>query len=281
MKLGFLYTLIREEEKLILDELRKSDAEIIKIDDKSSKIKFDQDTINQYKSLDLVLIRSMSLRNALVWSKFFETIGIKTINSHDCLKTCGDKYLTSLRLIQNNLPTPKTGVALDEKSAIELMEEIGFPCVIKPVTGSWGRMISKINDIDSANAILEHKKHLGSTNHNIYYIQEYINKPGRDIRTIVIGNNVVGGIYRNSQNWKTNTATGATTTLCTLSKEIIELSLKASNAVGGDIVSIDILESKDGLLINEVNGVTEFRKSLKTYNVNIPKLVVNYSLKMH
>ncbi|MBT3464273.1 lysine biosynthesis protein LysX [archaeon] len=278
MNVGFLYTLIREEEKLILNELRKTNENIIKIDDKSNKIKFDKKTINEYKNLDVVLIRSISLRNALVWSKFFETIGVKTINSYDCIKTCGDKYLTSLKLIEHDIPTPKTGVALDEKSAIELMKEIGFPCVIKPVTGSWGRMISKINDVDSAKAILEHKKHLGSTHHNIYYIQEYIKKPGRDIRTIVIGDKVIGAIFRNSDDWKTNTATGATTTLCNLNQEIIELSINAKRAVNGDIVSIDLLESDNGILVNEVNGVTEFRKSLKTYGIDIPKLMVDYIL---
>lgn len=276
MKIGVLYTVLRTEEKLIINELMSRGIDVVKIDDKMSKIRLGK---NDFNDLDLVLIRSMSLTHALLWSKFFESVGIKTINSYNTLNTCGNKYLTTLKLTENNIPTPKGAVTFDNNSALELIEEIGFPCVLKPVASSGGRLISKINDKESAQAIIEHKDFLSSPYKSVYYIQEYIDKPGRDIRTIVVGGEVIGAIYRKSDNWKTNTALNALPVKCSLTKEIEELSLKAAQAVGGGIVSVDIFESGKDLLVNELNGVTEFRKSLEAYNVNIPKKIVDYVIK--
>lgn len=276
MRIGLLYTLLRKEEKLIIKELKSRGIYVVKIDDKISKIRLGE---NEFKKLDFVLIRSMSLTHALFWSRFFESVGIKTINSYNTLNICGNKYLTNLKLTENNIPAPKGAITFDSDSALEIMEEFGFPCVLKPVVGSWGSLISKINDKESAQAILEHKQFLNSPYKNVYYIQEFINKPGRDIRTLVVGENVMGAIYRASDNWKTNTTLNALPLKCPLTKEIEELSLKAAKAVEGDIVSVDIFESGKKLLVNEVNGVAEFRRSLEAYNVDIPKKIADYVTK--
>lgn len=276
MRIGLLYTLLRKEEKLIIKELKSRGIYVVKIDDKISKIRLGE---NEFKKLDFVLIRSMSLTHALFWSRFFESVGIKTINSYNTLNICGNKYLTNLKLTENNIPAPKGAITFDSDSALEIMEEFGFPCVLKPVVGSWGSLISKINDKESAQAILEHKQFLNSPYKNVYYIQEFINKPGRDIRTLVVGENVMGAIYRASDNWKTNTTLNALPLKCPLTKEIEELSLKAAKAIEGDIVSVDIFESGKKLLVNEVNGVAEFRRSLEAYNVDIPKKIADYVTK--
>jgi len=277
MRIGLLYTVLRKEEKLIAKAFEKLGVEVVKIDDKASKMRLGK---NDFSGLDCVLVRSISLTHALFWSSFFESLRIKTVNTYDALNTCGNKYLTALRLRKDGIPTPKDVMAFDSSSAMELMEELGFPCVLKPVTGSWGRMISKINDREAAQAILEHRPFLNTPYKSAYYIQEYISKPGRDIRTLVVGEKVAGAVYRTSSDWKTNTALGAVAAKCPVTDDIRDLSLKAARAVGGDIVSIDIFESGKSLLVNEVNGVTEFGKSLEAYGVDIPKEIAKHTVKV-
>src|SRR3989344_1931297 len=153
---------------------------------------------------------------------------------------------------------------------------MGYPVVLKPAVGSWGRLLSKINDRDSAEAILEHKTVLGSYHHSIFYIQKYVEKNGRDIRSFVVGDECIAAIYRNSPHWITNTAQGGKATNCPVTDEIRKLSLKAAKAVGGGIVALDLFETEKGLVVNEINYTMEFRNSITTTGVNIPKLMVDY-----
>ena len=171
-------------------------------------------------------------------------------------------------------------VAFTEESAIEAIEEMGYPVVLKPAVGSWGRLISKINDRDAAESILEHKTVLGSYHHSIFYIQKYVEKSGRDIRSFVVGDKCIAAIYRTSPHWITNTARGGVATNCVVTDEIADLSVRAAKAVGGGIVAIDIFETPEGLQVNEVNYTMEFKNSITTTGVNIPKHVVDYVLQI-
>ena len=148
--------------------------------------------------------------------------------------------------------------------------------VLKPAVGSWGRLLSKINDRDAAETVLEHKTVLGSYHHSIFYIQQYIEKQGRDIRSFVVGDDCIAAIYRSSDHWITNTARGAVASKCEITAEIAEISLAAAKAVGGGIVAVDLFESDAGLLVNEVNYTMEFRNSIDTTGVDIPQVVANY-----
>ena len=146
--------------------------------------------------------------------------------------------------------------------------------------GSWGRLLSKINDREAAEAILEHKEVLGSYHHSIFYIQEYIPKAGRDIRSFVVGDETICAIYRYSSHWITNTARGGKAENCPVTDELNRLSLDAAKAVGGGIVAIDLFESDRGMLVNEVNYTMEFRNSIDTTGVNIPAKVIDYVLQV-
>ena len=152
--------------------------------------------------------------------------------------------------------------------------------MIKPTTGSWGRLISKINDRDAAEAILEHKQILGSYHHSIFYIQEYIEKNGKDIRSFVVGDQCIAAIYRHAEHWITNTARGGRSANCPIDKELFEISVRASNACGGGVVAIDVFETDQGYSINEVNYTMEFRNSIDVTGVNIPAKVVDYVLEV-
>ncbi len=277
MRIGFLHSLIRKDEKFLIEEFRKRPGvELKMIDDRELTFNIGKDHFN----LDVVLERAINHSRALHALMLFETAGVPCVNQSQVALTCGDKLLTSRALARDGVPQPEVRIAFTEKSAIKTIEEMGYPVVIKPAVGSWGRLISKINDRDAAEAILEHKTILGSYHHSIFYIQKYVEKHGRDIRSFVVGDECIAAIYRSSEHWITNTARGGKATNCPVTPEIAEISLKAARAVGGGVVAIDLFETEDGLLVNEVNYTMEFKNSIDTTGVNIPAKIVDYVLQV-
>ena len=272
IRVGFLYTRLRAEEKYLLEELEKqSDVEVVRINDGDTF--FD---INQLpEQIDVLFERSISYSRGLYISRIFEAHGIPVVNSSAVAERCGDKYITSQILAKNGIPTPRVMMAFDEESALRAIEAMGYPCVLKPVVGSWGRLLAKVENREMAEALIEHKATLG-VNHQVFYVQEYINKPGRDIRTFVVGEETICAIYRDSPHWITNTARGASASNCPVSDELHALSQAAAKAVGGGVVAIDLFESDRGLLVNEVNYTMEFRNSIDTTGVDISGRIVDY-----
>jgi [lysine-biosynthesis-protein LysW]--L-2-aminoadipate ligase len=183
-----------------------------------------------------------------------------------------------MRLIRDGVPSPRTRVAFTPESALAAIEELGYPVVLKPLIGSWGRLISKVNDREAAEAVVEHKDVLGNYLHSIYYVQEYIQKPGRDIRAFVVGGETICAIYRYAEHWITNTARGGRAENCPVTPELNDICVKAAKAVGGGVLAIDVLERDGELLINEVNYTMEFRNSIDTTGVNIPARMIDYVL---
>jgi [lysine-biosynthesis-protein LysW]--L-2-aminoadipate ligase len=272
MKLGFLYSIIRLDEKMLLKEIRNRDIDLQKIDDRVCQFEIE----NNGWDMDVILERSVSHSRALHSLEFFDLYGIPSVNTHDVARICGNKATTSLALARKGVPIPTTIVAFTPEMALEAMEKIGYPVVLKPVTGSWGRLLSKINDREAAETILEHKVILGDYHHSIFYVQEYIDKPGRDIRTFVVGDETVAAIYRSSEHWITNTAKGGKVSACEITDELNDLSLRASEAVGRGVLAIDIFETSEGPLVNEVNYTMEFRNSVGPSGVDIPAKVIDY-----
>ncbi len=277
MKLGVLYSRVRVEEKWIFENLDRRGVNYEKIDDR--KISFKLADPGAWQDYDVVLERSLSYKNGLYATQVLNAWGIPTVNMAHVAATCGDKLVTSAALQTAGIPQPQVWVAFTAEAAIEIMEEIGYPVVLKPVIGSWGRLLAKINDRDAAEAVLEHKEILGSFQHSVFYIQEYIRKPGRDIRSFVIGDRTVCAIYRSSEHWITNTARGGQAEVCPVTPEINDISVRAANAVGGGVVAIDLLEDPDrGLLVNEVNHTMEFHSTVPLTGVDIPGMIVDYAL---
>ncbi|MFH1848984.1 MAG: lysine biosynthesis protein LysX [archaeon] len=272
MKIGMLRSIIRTEEKLLLDEAKRMNLKVTGIDDRESSFSLDNFDLD----FDVILERSVSHSRALYSLKLFNEHGIPTVNTYDVANTCGSKYLTNLALIRKGIPTPRAFIAFTPESALAAIEKLGYPCVLKPDTGSWARLLSKVNDRDAAESILEHKRTLGSYHHSIFYIQEYVEKPQRDIRSFVVGDRTICAIYRSSDHWITNTARGGRASNCPVTDEINELSLRAAEAVGGGAVAIDLFETDKGIKVNEVNYTMEFRNSIDTTGVNIPKKIMEY-----
>ena len=272
MNVGFLHSVIRFEEKKLLEAFRaKQGVNIIMLDDR--KLVFDLEDV---PPIDVAFERCVSHSRAVYSLQFLEMAGVLCVNRAEVARVCGDKIETSIRLAQHDIPQPQLRVAYTEESALEAIEELGYPVVLKPAIGSWGRLLSKINDRSAAETVLEHKRLLGSYQHSIFYIQEYVEKRGRDIRTFVVGDECIAGIYRESTHWITNTARGAVAANCPITDEIAELSLAAADAVGGGILAIDLLESDRGMLVNEVNYTMEFRNSIEPTGVDIPARMVDF-----
>jgi [lysine-biosynthesis-protein LysW]---L-2-aminoadipate ligase len=277
MRVGFLHSIIRKEEKLLIDEFRsRPGVEVESIDDREQVFNLHK---NRY-DLDVVIERCVNHSRAIHSIKVFEDFGIPTVNSYHVAEVCGSKFLTTQAIIKAGIRTPRCYLAFTPESALAAMDELSYPCVIKPNTGSWGRLISKVNDRDAAEAILEHKEILGSYHHSIFYIQEYVEKRGRDIRSFVVGEDCICAIYRHSEHWITNTARGGRATNCPVTDELRDISVQAAKAVGGGVVAIDVFETPEGLSINEVNYTMEFRNSIDTTGVNIPAKVVDYVLEV-
>lgn len=275
MRVGVLCSRVRVEEKLLFEAMRQKGIEYEKIDDREVVFQLnDKDTAAF--DYDVILERSVNHSRALYALQIFNDWGLKTVNTADVARICGDKFITSQTLVMHGVPTPRTALAFTPESALEAIERMGYPVVLKPCVGSWGRLISKINDRQAAEAILEHKQILGSYHHSIYYIQEYVNKPGRDIRSFVVGDETIAAIYRTAEHWITNTATGGKASNCPVTPEVDALSRAASQAVGGGLVAVDLMESDHGMQVIEVNYTMEFRNSIHTTGVDIPSKMIDY-----
>ncbi|MFN8433689.1 MAG: lysine biosynthesis protein LysX [Anaerolineales bacterium] len=273
-KVGFLYTRLRAEEKYLLDELEKRpNVEVVRINDGDHFF----DIANVPEKVDVLFERSVSYSRGLYISKIYEANGVTVVNSPQVAERCGDKYVTSQILAREGIPTPRVLMAFDEESALNAVEAMGYPCVLKPVVGSWGRLLAKVDNRHMAESLIEHKATLG-VNHQVFYIQEFIKKPGRDIRAFVVGDELIAAIYRSSENWITNTARGGVASNCPLTPELSDLCKRTARAMGGGLLAIDVFETENGLTVNEVNHTMEFRNSISTTGVNIPALMVDYVL---
>lgn len=283
MKVGILYSLVRAEEKLLFKAFQARGIDFDLLDDR--KLIFEISTENSFRTdinhYDVIFERCVNHARALYSLRILNDRGVKTINTAQVADNCGNKIVMTSALSAANVPSPRTLIAYTPESALEAIEEMGYPVVLKPAIGSWGRLLSKVNDRESAEAILEHKQTLGNYQHSIFYIQEYINKPMRDIRAFVVGDETICAIYRDSSHWITNTARGGKSSNCPVSPELNAICVAAAKAMGGGVVAIDVLEDPDrGLLVNEVNYTMEFRNSIEPTNVNIPDRMVDFCIKV-
>ena len=275
MRVGFLHSLIRPEEKLLIKELRsRAGVEIVFIDDR--KLIFD---LQEKPGVDIVLERCINHSRAMHALRLFEGVGVPCINRYEVARRCGDKILTAAALEEHSVAQPPLRVAFTEESALRAIEELGYPVVLKPAVGSWGRLLSKVNDREAAETILEHKSILGSYHHSIFFIQKYVEKKGRDIRSFVVGDECIAAIYRSfaalDYQHRPRRARRAGVRS---RRRLADLSLRAARAVGGGILAIDLFETDEGLLVNEINYTMEFRNSIDTTGVDIPARMVDYLL---
>ncbi len=281
LRLAVLVSYLRTEEKLILAAARQRGIDVRTLMDRKLvlDITSNQPPDPEY-DVDVVLDRGVAHSRAAYTLRAVETWGIPTINRSSATAICDDKAYCSMALGAAGIPTPRTLLAFSVESGLEACEQIGYPAVIKPVTGSWGRLLTKVNGPEQARVILEQKLEVGSFHHGIFYVQEFLEKPGRDIRCFVVGDRVLAASYRASDHWITNTARGATSHACPVTPQIEELSLKSCSAVGARIAGVDLIETFDGYTIVEVNTGGEFHGLLSTTQVDIAAEIVDEAMRL-
>lgn len=269
MRIAMLHTRVRVEERMLLDALQLAGVDATPIDART--LVLDPAAIGPLGGYDVVLDRSLSLTASVTIGRVLEGLGVRVINAPEAVAVCSDKLRTTIALERADVPTPRVRVAIDPEAALEAVEAIGYPAVLKPTVGSWGRLMARVNDRDAAEAVIEHRATLGSAAQGVFYVQEHIDKPGRDLRVFVVGGETIAAIARSSAHWVTNTARGAVASGVRITDEIDDICRRAASAVGGDIVAVDLLECPQrGLLVNEVNHSMEFRNSVETSGVDIP-----------
>jgi len=278
MRIGILCSRVRVEEKLLFAAFEGLGVSPVRIDERALAAPVGR----LVPEVDVLLERSVSASAGLVATQIYEAAGVRVINDSATASVCADKVRTSLALAAADVPQPETIVALGEEAALDAIEYLGYPAVIKPAVGSWGRLLARVNDRDAAEALIEHKSVLGGVNHQVFYVQEYIRKPSRDIRAFVIGDETICAIYRSAAHWVTNTARGGQASNCPVTPDIADLCRRAARAVSGGaggVLAIDLLEDPmRGLLVCEVNHTMEFRNSIDTTGVDIPGRIARYVL---
>lgn len=274
-QITIVYDRLRTEERLLLDACERHGVQARVVHASECALELGVPSALAQPGAT-VLLRTVSQTRTRELARLVEAAGGVAVNASGVIDVCGDKLATSAALVRAGVPTPRTGVAFTAETALELCERLGYPVVFKPITGSWGRLVSLVESRAAAEALIEHKEVLGGPEHKVHYVQELVRKPGRDIRTFVVGDRVVAAIYRTSEHWITNTARGAVASGCPLTPQLTALSLSAAAAVGGGVVAVDIVESDRGPLVVEVNHTMEFRNSIDVTGVDIPGEIVKH-----
>ena len=279
MKIGILYSRIRQDEKLLLNELRDRDHEIEKIDVRKQQFGLDGTTAD-IDDLDIVVDRCLSTSRSLYATRFIDHYGVPVVNSPETADVCADKAKNSLALDAAGVPTPETKVAFTVDSAMDAIDSFGYPCVLKPVVGSWGRLMAKLDSESAAEAVLEHKKVLGHYEHKVFYVQEFVDKPGRDIRVLATDGEPVAAMTRSSDHWLTNAAKGGDTAGFELDDTALDLVEQASDAVGGGLLGVDLMEvggeESGEYTVHEINHTVEFKALNGCVDVDVPGTVVDW-----
>ena len=280
LEIGLLYDRIRWEEKQLLKAAEKRGMKVKLVDSRKKTVNL----LSGYEEIseafgDPVLQRCISYFRGLHLTAILENKGVKVVNSFDVSLKCGNKLFTTLMLNKAGVPIPETMAAFTLEGVFKALDNLGYPAVLKPVVGSWGRLMAILKDRETTQAIIELRESFNNALLQIYYVQKWVDRPPRDIRVMVVGDEVVAASYRYSpmNDWRTNVARGGKSEVCPVTSELEEVALKAAEAVGGGVLAVDCMESREkGLLVHEVNNTVEFRGLASTTDVDIAGKIIEY-----
>jgi [lysine-biosynthesis-protein LysW]--L-2-aminoadipate ligase len=279
VKIGLIFDQLRPDERMIIEAAQSSGIDLTLYD--TNHLALDvTDTNDGVELADAFLQRCMSYFRSIHVTATLEARGKLVVNSFKAASTSGDKLLASIALSQAKIPTPRTFLTFTEDASLKALERLGYPAILKPVVGSWGRLVALIKDGDSARSIIEARQYMHPIQ-QVYYLQEKIKRPDRDVRCYVVGDRAVAAIYRHSppSDWRTNTARGGVAENLPITPELEELSIRAAEAVGGGAFGVDLMETENGLVVHEVNHTTEFKNTVRVTGVDIPKLLLEYTIR--
>ncbi len=282
IRLNILYDVVRWEEKALYEAALRKGLDVKVLDSKDilidlNSISSNGNNSNSMSNNGIYLQRCVSYFRSIHLTAALEA-SARVINPLRCSLVAGNKLFAHVALAKHNVKTPRSMLAFTQESVLKALDELGYPAVLKPTVGSWGRLIALISDRHTAEAVIEDREHMFPL-YQVYYLQEYVKRPPRDIRAIVVGDRVVGAIYRYSGNdsWKTNMALGGRAERCDITNELEDICIKACKAVEGEIVGVDLMEDESkGLLVHEVNPTTEFKNVARVSNARIADEMIDY-----
>jgi [lysine-biosynthesis-protein LysW]---L-2-aminoadipate ligase len=282
VKLDILFDKLRFEEKALYNTAIKKGIDVRLVDSRNIIIDTDDLDSNEFEFGDVLLQRSISHFRGQFLTYCLELCGYNVINSSRIGEICGNKLLTSMILKKNDIPTPKSYFSFNSDSAFNFINTIDLeqnPLVFKPVIGSWGRGVFPVRNKEIGKIIVEMRQESTSPFSSIFYFQELIHRPPRDIRCIVVGEKLIAAVYRYSSDdeWRTNVAKGGKAELIEVTSELEELALKAARAVGTGVLGIDMMEDeKRGLVVHEINNTVEFRGASLATGIDIADMMIEY-----
>lgn len=228
---------------------------------------------------DFVLPRMGAGTNyfGLALIRHLERLGVRTFNSSQSIDTVKDKLYTQQILAEHNLPVPKT-MLIRSKVDVNLVEKhLGFPMVVKTISGSQGSGVflaeNKSNFIDLLEMINAYKENA------TMILQEFVESSrGTDLRVITIGGRAVAAMKRNSgsDSFKANYSRGGTVEPYEINPEMEWLALETSRLLNLDIAGIDLLFDGDHYKICEANSSPGFEGIESCCNVNISEEIYNF-----
>ena len=276
MKVSITFDRLRWEEKALSEAAEAAGVEATLVDSKGLIFEVPK----KHPDLgDVVLQRCISHYRSSILTLMLEGAGLKVINSHDVAETCSNKLATTIALANAKVPTPRTFLALTSEAVEEAADRLGYPFVLKPFTGSWGRMVTVVRDRSTLQSLIEYKEELANPQEqHMYYLQEFVRRPPRDIRAIVAGDSIIACVHRIAPpgEWRTNVARGAVSKAFKPDAELKEIILKAAEAVGGGILGVDAMEPESGYLVHEVNNTVEFKGAQSAVDTDIPAQLIKY-----
>ena len=281
-KLDILFDKLRFEEKALYNTAVKKGIDVRLVDSRNIIIDTDDLDSNEFEFGDVLLQRSISHFRGQFLTYCLELCGYNVINSSRIGEICGNKLLTSMILKKSDIPTPKSYFSFNSDSAFNFISTIDLeqnPLVFKPVIGSWGRGVFPVRNKEIGKIIVEMRQESTSPFSSIFYFQELIHRPPRDIRCIVVGEKLIAAVYRYSSDdeWRTNVAKGGKAELIEVTSELEELALKAARAVGAGVLGIDMMEDeKRGLVVHEINNTVEFRGASLATGIDIADMIIEY-----
>jgi [lysine-biosynthesis-protein LysW]--L-2-aminoadipate ligase len=276
MHVGILFDRLRWEEKALMEEAGSAGATAALTDVKGLAF-----TVTGQSSAplgDVMLQRCISHQRALMVSRILEGTGAAVVNRASVAEVCGNKLATSIALSKAGVPTPKTVVALSSEGVSAAAEQLGFPLVLKPFSGSWGRMVTIVRDRETLQSVVELREELPNPIEHMFYMQEYVRRPPRDIRAVVAGEEIVACVFRHAPDgeWRTNVARGGRSEAFSPDASLRETVLRAASCVGGGVLGVDAMESPDGYMVHEVNNTVEFRGAQSAVAWSIPRKIMQY-----
>jgi [lysine-biosynthesis-protein LysW]--L-2-aminoadipate ligase len=284
MNLGIVLNRVSFEEKQIILACKELGINVEQIKNEELFLQLNAEKDPQIKS-DVLLQRSLSTIRAIYSTAILETKGYKVVNNYNAVSISADKLLTTLLLEKHKIPSPKTFVGFTGEAVMASAEKyLNYPMVTKPIIGSWGRMVAKIESNNHLSSIVESKEVMGDLFQKIHYFQEFIDAPKlnpnnpADIRVFYLGGECIAamGRYRPENDFRSNIALGGKAKMLDIDSEMSSICKKIAEAIQGEILGIDLMITEKGYVCIEVNGVPGFEGITNATGINIGMKIAEY-----